>query len=108
MYIPDNDHNGHDTGVASADRYLERTLGPLLEDRRFTAGLLLVVTFDEDDKKHDNHIYTALWGDGVAAGSKPATPYTHYSLLRTIEDQLGLGRLGREDEKAAPILGVWR
>jgi hypothetical protein len=108
MYIPHNDHNGHNTGVARADRYLEQTLGPLLGDRRFTDGLLLVVTFDEDDKKHDNHIYTALWGAKIVAGARPATPCTHYSLLRTIEDQLGLGRLGREDDKAAPITGVWR
>ena len=108
MYIPDNNNNGHETGVANADRYLERTLGPLLKDRRFTQDLLVVVTFDEDDKQHDNHIYTALWGDEVAAGSKPKARYTHYSLLRTIEDKLGVGTLDREDANAAPISGVWR
>jgi hypothetical protein len=108
MYIPNNDDNGHNTGVAHADRYLAETFGPLLKDRRFTDGLLLVVTFDEDDKKHDNHIYTALWGDAIVPGAKPTAAYTHYSLLRTIEDLLGLGRLGREDDKAASIEGVWR
>ena len=108
MYIPDNNNNGHETSVASADSYLGRTLGPLLKDRRFTQDMLVVVTFDEDDKVHGNHIYTALWGDAVVAGSKPKGRYTHYSLLRTIEDQLGVGTLGREDATAAPITGVWR
>jgi len=108
LYVPHNEDNGHDTGVAHADRYLESVFGPLLADRRFTDGTLFVVTFDEDDKKHGNHIYTALWGDTIAPGSRPATAYTHYSLLRTIEDVLDLGRLGREDDKAPSITGVWR
>ena len=108
MFIPDNEHNGHDWGVATADRYLERTLGPLLKDARFTDQLLLIVTFDEDDKKHGNRIYTALWGDAVAPGVKPKAACNHYGLLRLIEDELGLERLGREDVKAEPIEGVWR
>jgi len=40
-------HDGHDTGVRAADRWLAETFGPRLPDRRFTANLLFIVTFDE-------------------------------------------------------------
>ena len=32
----------------------------------------------------------------------------HYDLLRTIENVLGLGTLGRFDAAAHPVTGVWR
>ncbi len=71
--------------------------------------MLLVVTFDEDDKStSNNHIYTAVYGDSVQPGSVSQNAYTHYSLLRTIEDTLGLGTLGQNDASAAPITGIWR
>jgi phospholipase C len=108
LYIPDLDNDGHDTSVAHADKWLARTFGPLLKDRRFTEGTLFVVTFDEDDDHHGNHIYTSLWGDAVVAGTRADARYDHYSLLRTIEDAFALGTLGRNDAKASPITGVWR
>jgi hypothetical protein len=39
---------------------------------------------------------------GVKAGYQDATPYTHYSLLRTIEAALGLGTLTANDRYAQP------
>jgi phosphatidylinositol-3-phosphatase len=72
-------------------------------------GLLLVVTFDEagnDDPS--NHVFTALVGESVLSGSVSKTFYTHFSLLRTIEDGLSLGTLGKKDASAVSIVGVWR
>ena len=107
LYVPNLNNDGHDTDVAHADRWLARTFGPLLQDPRFTRGLLLVVTFDEDDDRA-NHIYTSLWGPGVRAGVTSDARYDHYSLLRTIEDAFGLGTLGKNDATATPISGVWK
>jgi hypothetical protein len=56
----------------------------------------------------NNHVYAALAGDSVAPGGTTSTLYDHYSLLRTIEDGLGLETLGRSDAQAAPIAGVWK
>lgn len=109
LYIPNMKNDGHDTDVAKADRWLSHTFGPLLRDPRFTRGLLLVVTFDEASKQDsNNHIYTSLWGAGVRPGSHSDAHYDHYSLLRTIEDRLGLGTLGKNDATATPITGVWK
>ena len=108
FYVPNLKNDGHDTDVTFADRWLAHTFGPLLRDPRFTDKLLLVVTFDEADKDGTNHIYTSLWGANVRPGSTSTARYDHYSLLRTVEDVLGLGRLGTNDATASSIIGLWK
>jgi hypothetical protein len=109
MYVPDVRHDGHDTGVSAADRWLSGAFGPLLDDPRFAANMLLIVTFDEGRGwQHGNHIYTVLHGERVIPGSVSDDRYDHYSLLRTIEEVLGLGTLGQGDSKASPITGIWK
>jgi hypothetical protein len=109
LYIPDNFNNGHDTGMRYADRALRKTFGPLLGDARFNEGMLFVVTFDEDDGRHGNRIYTTFWGDSVVPGTRVKARYSLYDLLRTIEDAFGVGTLGRNDERARRITGdLWK
>lgn len=108
LYIPDQKNDGHDTGVAFADRWLVQTFGPLLKNPAFMKGLLFVVTFDEADNDLSNHIYTALAGASVLSGSVSKSPYNHYNLLRTIEEGLSLGTLVQNDASASPIAGVWK
>jgi hypothetical protein len=103
MYIPDLNNDGHDTGVAYADRWFNSTFGQLLRDPNAMNGVLLIVVFDEDDDGPDNHIYAAMTGAGVTAGTQLAMPLTHYNLLRTIEDLFQLGNLGRSDASAPGI-----
>ena len=108
MFIPDIKNDGHDTGVAYADKWLTSYIAPLMKNPDFMKDMLLVITFDEDDKSTtSNQIYTAFYGPSVTPGSASAEPYTHYSLLRTIEDTLALGSLGQNDASAAAITGVW-
>jgi phospholipase C len=114
FFVPDLNDDGHDTDVATADQWLSKTIGPLLKNEAFMKDALVVITFDEDDffirdgMMVNNHVYAALAGGSVAPGATTSALYDHYSLLRTIEDGLGLGTLGRSDEQAAPITGVWK
>ena len=108
LYIPDENNNGHDSGVAFADRWLAQIFGPLLQNPVFGKGLLFVVTFDEADEDRSNHIYTALAGEPVLSGSLSTEPYNHYNLLRTVEDALGLGTFGKNDASVSSIAGIWR
>lgn len=114
FFVPDLNDDGHDTDVATADAWLAKTIGPLLKNEAFMKGTLVVITFDEDDYfirngvMVNNHVYAALYGDSVAPGGTTDTLYDHYSLLRTVEDGLGLGTLGQNDAQAAPIAGVWK
>jgi hypothetical protein len=126
FFTPNLVHDGHDTGTEVADQWFQKIFGPLLEDPKF-ADVLLVATFDEnscntigagdtpeDDAKKarcvgdQNIVYTALVGSLVKPGSSSNVKYDHYSLLKTIEQGFGLGDLGKNDAKAAPITGIWK
>jgi hypothetical protein len=64
---------------------------------------LIVVTFDEAYPYHDPYeIYSLLIGDMLPAGTVRTEPYNHYSLLRSIEVNFGLGSLKRNDAVATP------
>lgn len=110
FYTPDMDDDGHDQGLAYASRWLERFLEPLLDDRAFMRGTLIVVTFDESADQSpgsDNHIYTVFLGPMVKPGELTGN-YNHYNVLRTIEENFGLCTLGDGDAAARPIVNVWR
>ena len=110
LYVPDARHDGHDTGVSVADRWLAETFGPRLGDPRFMEDMVFMVTFDEARRGwwRSNHVYTVVFGDRVIPGAVSDTRYDHYALLRTIEELLGLGTLGRHDATASPITGIWK
>jgi hypothetical protein len=107
LYIPDLNNDAHDTGIKYGDRWLAGAFGPRLKDPAFMKDMLFVVTFDEDAGL-DNRILTVLYGDSVKPGYVSKERYTHYSLLRTLEDHFGLGTLGKNDAGAKPITDVWR
>ena len=81
-------------------------------------GTLVVVTFDESDFEADyqpdlassydgpNQIYTVLLGDGIGPGFEEEG-CNHYSLLRTIEVNFGLGHLGKNDAGANWFQFLW-
>lgn len=108
LYIPDLKNDGHDTGVAFASRWFGDVFFPFLSDERFMRDMLVIATFDESGPNGKNIIYGALYGESVISGSSSAVRYDHYSILRTIEDTLGLGTLGLKDQSAIPIRGIWR
>jgi len=107
LYAPNKNHDSHDKPLRYAARWLRRFLEPKLADPRFMDGTLVVVTFDESGDKSDDPktspIYTLLLGPMITPGASDRARYDHYSLLRTIEDTLGLGTLGRHDATATPI-----
>ena len=70
---------------------------------KFPPETLIVITFDEAyPYPFDYGIYTLLLGDFLEAGTINSEPVNHYSLLRTIEDNFGIGSLKRHDAMARP------
>jgi hypothetical protein len=112
LYIPDLRNDGHDTSAAYADRWLRGKFEHLLADPAFAKDTLFVLTFDENDDMFGqgsrNQVYTALVGSMVRAGAAPMDHYSHYSLLRTIEDNWALGQITRGDAEAPAISGIWQ
>jgi hypothetical protein len=107
FYTPNMRNDGHDTGLDFAAHWLQGFLDPLLADPIVMKDTLIVVTFDESASPSSNHIYTVFLGDMVKPGTDPRRR-DHYSLLRTIEDNFGLGTLGPGDAAAAPIADAWK
>jgi hypothetical protein len=107
LYAPNKNNDSHDKPLSYAARWLRGFLEPKLADPRFMDGTLVVVTFDESGDKSDDPktspIYTVLLGSMIAPGTSDRARYDHYSLLRGIEDTLGIGTLGRHDATATPI-----
>lgn len=87
---PDLCNDIHDCSVATGDAFLRRTVPPLL--RGLGPRGVLFITFDEGTS--DQHVATILAGDGVRPG-RYKQAFDHYSLLRTIEERLGVPLTGR-------------
>jgi len=96
LIIPNQCHAAHDCPLSAADSWLGGTVPQILESPAYLAGGVLFVTFDEDagDDPGGGHVATIVLSPHVRPGSRSATPYDHYSLLRTIEDVWGLDCLG--------------
>lgn len=91
---PNMCHDGHDCSTSTADSWLGTWLGRITSSAAYHAGDTAVfVTWDEGVGS-DQHIATVVIAPTVPRGLRSATRFTHYSLLRTAEDLLGLPRLG--------------
>jgi phosphatidylinositol-3-phosphatase len=95
----------HDCSVSTGDTWLKNNLGAYATWAK-THNSVLIVTFDEDNSLSGNRIPTVLYGQPVAAGSTSSTKYTHYNVLRTIEDMYGTSHAGNA-ASAADITGIW-
>jgi hypothetical protein len=100
-------HDGHDCEEAEADRWLGGFLPTILESRAWRADGVLFIVWDEADAGEGERVPLLALSPLARAGYRSATPYTHYSLLRTIEEAWGLAPLGRAAE-AAPMADLFR
>src|SRR4051794_39737823 len=89
----------HDCSVATGDRFLSRLVPGLL--RALGPAGYLVLTWDEGSSdrgccggSRGGHIVTVVAGPPVRRGARSRRPLDHYGVLRTIEDSLGMARLG--------------
>jgi len=102
LVIPDLCHDMHDCPVRVGDAWLRRFLPPLLR----IPDTAVFVTFDESYGP-GNRVPALALGPLVRPGSRFASAMTHYGLLRTLEDGLGLPRLGRS-ARVRPVTGIWK
>jgi len=115
----------HQYNVAAGDKWLQDTLATVLNSPTWqdpTEKSAVVVTFDEDNDNlslgignEGNHILTVVIpsvgavNGGMRDGHFVVNDYNnHYSLLRTIEDALGLAPLTNNDRYAEPMNDYWK
>jgi phospholipase C len=85
-------NDGHDCSNAIADRWLAQTVGVITSSTAWRQNGLLLITWDEGEDSA-NSVLTLVIHPGPLI-HKSSLSYNHYSLLATIEDRLGVHRLG--------------
>ena len=100
LIVPDLCHDMHSNSCAGSsdtikqgDDWLAGLMPEIFASPQWREGSTVVfVTFDEDGNPYTagNQIGTLVIGPRVAAGTTSATAFTHYSLLGTTEELLGL------------------
>jgi phosphatidylinositol-3-phosphatase len=105
----------HDCGVAVGDRFLARTVPPIL--RELGPRGFLVLTWDEGASNarccgavaRGGHIATIVAGPGVIPRSHMTSPVDHYGVLATIERALALPLLaGAADSRNGRLDPLFR
>jgi phosphatidylinositol-3-phosphatase len=91
---PDMCHDEHSCDVSVGDAWLQQTVGMITASKAWTANGVLFIVWDEDDGSADNRVLSLVVAPHQSHRMSNQ-PYTHYSLLATIEDLLGVGRLGQ-------------
>jgi phospholipase C len=86
---PDLCHDEHDCPVRTGDAWLAHWLPRILSSRTYSRGsTALFVTYDEGSD--DNRVYTVVVSPTTKPGTVSSRPFTHYSLLRTLEQLLAV------------------
>jgi phosphatidylinositol-3-phosphatase len=111
--MPDLHHEMHSGPVPVADAWLRRLVDQLAGSPLWRQDTRVVVTFDESYRQdvrsccgglgRGGRVPTIVFGPRVPAG-RDASPYTHYSLLRSIEAAYGLPFLGHADDPATTTI----
>ncbi len=117
----DDDFSNPDCNLNLADWWLGGVMGTLqdyLNPRSASEPYLIVLTWDEGQGSHSccglpaqagGRVATVMISPLAKSGFQDATPYTHYSLLKTIKSAWGLPFLGHAaDEQNVLITAAWK
>ena len=97
---PDLCHDGHDCSNSVVDAWLAQTVPTILATDAWSDNGVLFITWDEGEDSANSVLTLVIHSDPLLHRSDRS--YTHYSLLATIEDELGVPRLGGAAQ-ATPI-----
>ena len=94
LIVPNLCNDMHDCSVKTGDTFLKGFLPRILGSSAMS-GSVIFLTWDEGSSGvgGGGKVATVVIGPGVPAGFTSGTRYTHYSLVRTIENAWGLGCL---------------
>ena len=111
-------NDAHDCSLSVADKWLSGMLGQLMGSKSYDSHTLIVITFDEGQGNHSccglgtsagGQVATLLISPLVKSGFRDSTPYSHYSVLKTIAVSWGLTQLGHAaDAETNLIVAPWK
>ena len=115
MVIPNDCENSHDPcgpggRLHQFDAFIHREVPKIEKSPAFGSDGLILITYDEwgDSTPHNHHVLLAALGPRVHPGVYQRGQFSHYSLLRTLEDGFGISRHLKHAARARPINQIWR
>jgi acid phosphatase len=82
--VPNNCNNAHDCPLSVADAWVNGQVRRIMRGPDWKAGrLLIVLTADEDDRREDNRLLTALLARQLSS-TRVDTPMSHFALSRAL------------------------
>jgi phosphatidylinositol-3-phosphatase len=102
--IPNQCHDQHSCAAAVGDAWLSQNVPALLA--AVGSHGIVILTYDEDDRSSKNRILTVFAGDPARSNYKSLRPISHYTVLRTLCDALGIAPFGAAANEK-PITDVW-
>ena len=121
LVVPNECEDGHSNckpqgnPILQFDDFLAREV-PAIETYVTAHHGLLIVTFDEgvtsSPKRavkfgNGGNVAFAVYGPDVHPGIYDGGPFTHYGLLRTLEDGFGISTYINNAANVTPITGIW-
>lgn len=111
--------SAHDCGLDIADEWLQSLMLVLVPALDASGGpYLVIVTWDEGQGDHSccglpekagGRVATILVSPQVRTGYEDTTPYSHYSVLKTVSAAWNLRLLGHaQDDSYAMIIAPWK
>lgn len=104
LVTPNVIHDMHDGSIQDGDNYLKGYVPKLLATSQYKAGnTVIFLTWDENSGSSGNHVVTIVISPRTHH-VKNGTTFTHYSMLKTVEQIFGLKQLVNA-AKAKSMLG---
>ncbi len=110
LITPNLCNDMHGCSVATGDNWLKNNLPNILNSPACMVDkCLLILTWDEDDSSQSNQVLTIFAGSAATTGGvTSAVSYSHYSMLRTVENIFGLPTQTSNDAGASPMTDLYR
>ena len=117
--MPNLCNSGHNCSAGTADKWVQALLAKLQGSPALGQNSLIIIAFDEASDKDPTgccgistpaggHVAVVMISPSATQGYNDTTPYSHYSLLKTILTAWNLPALGQTDQAATmPVEAPW-
>ncbi len=118
--MPNICNSGHDCSAQTSDLWVSNMVAKLQGSSSLGKNSLIIITYDEGSdhntesccglgKKAGGHVFTVLISPLAKDGFNDPTPYSHYSLLKTILMSWKLPDMGNTSQLSTqPIVLPWK
>jgi len=108
VFVPNSKNGGASGDLQSVDASLKSILSPILMNEDLMDRTTFVISTMWPSPTREGAPFAMIFGKKVNGFARVSSePADHYSILRTLEEGLGLGSLNQADARAEALDGFW-